>query len=118
MAFCNNCGTELKEESKFCPECGTPVGSAETTQSQPAQPQPVQQDVFVYERKSKGGAMTLCFFGGWFGLHMFYLRKYLWGSLYLLFCWTFIPLLMSFGDFIAIWLLPEDKFHEKYDKRI
>ena len=49
--------------------------------------------------------MTLCFFGGWFGLHEFYLRKYLSGSLYLLFFWTFIPLLLSVIDFIVYSIL-------------
>lgn len=28
MAFCTNCGAELYENSKFCPECGTPVEMA------------------------------------------------------------------------------------------
>ena len=23
MVFCSNCGTELDENQKFCPECGT-----------------------------------------------------------------------------------------------
>jgi len=26
--FCNNCGKELKEGTKFCPGCGSPVGAA------------------------------------------------------------------------------------------
>ena len=25
MAFCQNCGVQLHEASKFCPNCGTPV---------------------------------------------------------------------------------------------
>lgn len=47
MAFCNNCGSELEPEMKFCISCGTPVpGAAE--QDQPVKPvmeaeQPVQQ---------------------------------------------------------------------------
>ena len=24
--FCKNCGTQLKDEARFCPKCGTPVG--------------------------------------------------------------------------------------------
>lgn len=27
--FCKNCGTELKEGTKFCPKCGTPIASIE-----------------------------------------------------------------------------------------
>ena len=74
------------------------------------------QDIYVHERKSKGLAMTLCFFGGWFGLHEFYLRKYLSGSLYLLFCWTLIPLCLAVIDFIFMFLTPKSVFHKMYDK--
>ena len=28
MAFCGNCGTELKEGQAFCPNCGAPTGLA------------------------------------------------------------------------------------------
>lgn len=30
MAFCMNCGTQLPEGAKFCSECGTPLGKANT----------------------------------------------------------------------------------------
>lgn len=43
-----------------------------------------QQDIYVHSRKSKGLAMTLCFFLGWMGAHEFYLRNYFSGSLYLI----------------------------------
>ena len=25
MSFCTKCGTELKEDAKFCPSCGAPA---------------------------------------------------------------------------------------------
>lgn len=28
--FCKNCGKEIKDTEKFCPNCGTPVGSEES----------------------------------------------------------------------------------------
>ena len=34
MPYCRKCGTELPEEAKFCPVCGTPV----TTEETPAAP--------------------------------------------------------------------------------
>ncbi len=29
MPFCKKCGAELKEDAKFCPYCGTPIGAEE-----------------------------------------------------------------------------------------
>lgn len=31
MAFCGNCGNELKDGAKFCPKCGNPVNSNHNT---------------------------------------------------------------------------------------
>lgn len=35
MAFCNNCGKELKENDRFCPFCGKEVGAQNNTYSAP-----------------------------------------------------------------------------------
>ncbi len=109
---------------KFCTHCGTPIVALEDKANgiQDSQHQTVvyvqtpQQDIYVHERKSKGLALTLCFFLGWMGAHEFYLRKYLSGSLYLIFCWTFVPLLLSVFDFVIMLLIPKKRFHEIYDK--
>ena len=109
MAFCSDCGTQLSDGAKFCPNCGKGVDN-ETIVYVP------QQDIYVHERKSKGLAMTLCFFGGWLGVHQFYLRQYFSGSLYLLFFWTGIPFLLSILDFVIMFLTPKNTFHKRYDK--
>ena len=122
MAFCVNCGNKLESGVKFCANCGHPVtfsgGSnvQDTPQHTVVYVQAPQQDIYVHERKSKGLALTLCFFLGWMGAHEFYLRKYLWGSLYLIFFWTFIPLFLSIIDFIIMLLTPKSVFHKMYDK--
>ena len=33
MSFCVNCGKELKEEEKFCPDCGTENGTEEAKET-------------------------------------------------------------------------------------
>lgn len=122
MAFCSNCGNKLENGAKFCTNCGHPViiSSGSNVQDAPQQTvvyiQTPQQDIYVHERKSKGLALTLCFFLGWIGAHEFYLRKYLWGALYLIFFWTFIPLFLSILDFIIMLLTPKSVFHKIYDK--
>ena len=54
-------------------------------------------------RKSDVVAILFAFFLGSFGAHRFYLGQTGWGILYLLFCWTFIPHLVSF---VECFLLP------------
>lgn len=141
MPYCSNCGTKLSDGANFCPNCGNAVGfrSQKIQQQEPeikrgwhegekprnntngqneriVYVQAPTQDIYVHARKSKGLAMTLCFFGGWFGLHEFYLRNYLSGTLYLLFFWTFIPLILSILDFIILFFTPKSTFHRIYDK--
>ena len=146
MPYCSNCGTKLSDGANFCPNCGNAVGfrSRKIQQQEPeglweafkrgwhegdkpmnntngqneriVYVQAPTQDIYVHARKSKGLAMTLCFFGGWFGLHEFYLRNYLSGTLYLLFFWTFIPLILSILDFIIMFFTPKSTFHRIYDK--
>lgn len=122
MAYCKNCGTKLDDGAKFCHNCGQGISQKTSNViSSQQQPQVVyvqapQQDIYVHERKSKGLAMTLCFFLGWMGAHEFYLRKYLSGSLYLIFFWTAIPFFLSILDFILLFLTPKSVFHKMYDK--
>lgn len=44
-AKCTNCGTELPENSKFCPECGTPVASGDTVVEEVPVPEEVPAPV-------------------------------------------------------------------------
>ncbi|WP_143222471.1 TM2 domain-containing protein [Acinetobacter sp. ANC 4470] len=64
--------------------------------------------------KNRIVAAILAFFLGGFGVHKFYLGQIGWGIIYLLFCWTFIPALVAFIEFI-IYLCTSDKdFARKY----
>ncbi|MFJ8103914.1 TerB N-terminal domain-containing protein [Lysinibacillus sp. NPDC096212] len=55
--------------------------------------------------KSKKVGYTLAFFLGGIGAHAFYYRKYVKGSMYLLFSWTSVPILLGWVDmfFIKAW---------------
>jgi len=35
VPFCKHCGAELKEDAKFCPYCGTPIGAEERVKPKP-----------------------------------------------------------------------------------
>ncbi len=45
--------------------------------------------------RTRGVAILLALCFGWMGAHRFYLGKARSGVFYLLFCWTYIPLILS-----------------------
>ncbi|KEQ22133.1 TerB N-terminal domain-containing protein [Paenibacillus tyrfis] len=52
--------------------------------------------------KSISIALLLCFFLGSFGAHHFYLKRYKLGIFYLIFCWTYVPLIISLIELFFI----------------
>lgn len=54
------------------------------------------------QRRSQGTALILCLLLGAIGGHKFYLRKNIAGVLYLIFCWSFIPAILSIADLFLI----------------
>jgi DNA polymerase III subunit epsilon len=65
--------------------------------------------------KSKTTAAFLALFLGHIGVHRFYLGQTLYGVLYLLFCWTFIPSTIAIIDFILFITMSHKKFNLKYN---
>lgn len=94
MVFCRGCGKELHSTAKACPHCGA-------SQS-------------VQGSKSKMTAVLLAFFLGGLGAHKFYLGKIGQGLIYLIFCWTFIPSIIAFIEFIIYLCTSEEDFARKY----
>lgn len=64
--------------------------------------------------KSRFVAALLAFFLGGIGIHKFYLGQTGWGIIYLLFCWTFIPMLIAPIEGILYLLSTERAFALKY----
>ena len=69
--FCKSCGTELKDDARFCPSCGTTTNFTPITVAQPEPAEPVK--VQKAENKKKKTASLLGIFLGGIGLHRFYL---------------------------------------------
>ncbi len=65
--------------------------------------------------KNKTTAAILAFLLGGLGVHKFYLGKTMQGLLYLVFCWTFIPALIAFVEFILFLAMSEQEFNSKYN---
>ncbi|PSR32022.1 MAG: hypothetical protein C7B44_15680 [Sulfobacillus thermosulfidooxidans] len=65
--------------------------------------------------RDKVNAGLLALFLGAFGLQKFYLRKPAQGVLYVLFSWTFIPMIASFIEAIRIFSMTDDQFDDRYN---
>ena len=94
-AFCFACGQPVDTRAEICPKCGVRQKRATA-------------------QKSRMAAVLLAFFLGGIGAHKFYLGRVGWGILYLLFCWTFIPAVIAFIEFIVYLCMSDDSFAAKY----
>lgn len=68
--------------------------------------------------KDKTTAALLAFFLGPFGIHKFYLGNTAAGVLYLAFCWTFIPTLLTVVDFLVLALMDNEEFNRRYNRAL
>ena len=66
--------------------------------------------------KSKVAAGLLGIFLGSLGIHKFYLGRWGWGVIYLLFCWTYIPGIVGFIEGIVYLVSSDESFARKHDK--
>lgn len=76
----------------------------------------VQNTGYYYHRgpqKSKGVAVLLALLAGGIGIHHFYMGRTIRGLLYLLFSWTFIPLILSFLEAIYYALMSDASFQAR-----
>jgi TM2 domain-containing membrane protein YozV len=95
MKFCSGCGSQVHKSAAACPKCG------------------------AKQRSSSGrnrivAALFAIFLGG-FGAHKFYLGQVGWGIAYLVFCWTLIPAIAAFVEFIMLLATSDDRFDERFN---
>jgi len=103
--FCSECGAAIKIKAEICPKCGV---------RQMNQPTAINLGPVATNGKSRIPAALFAFFLGGFGGHKFYLGQIGLGILYLVFCWTFIPAIVAFIEFILFLAMSDEKFNQKY----
>lgn len=64
--------------------------------------------------KTKTTAALLALFLGGLGAHKFYLGKWVWGLIYLVFCFTFVPAVIALIEAIMFFSMSDSAFQEKY----
>ncbi|MDD7275938.1 MAG: TM2 domain-containing protein [Treponema sp.] len=71
--FCKNCGKEIDEDARFCPECGTAQRRGETVTMESGNLGP-SQNTNVSPKSRTTVALIALFFGS-LGIHRFYVGK-------------------------------------------
>lgn len=70
------------------------------------------------KKRNRIVAGLLALFLGTMGIHKFYTKKNIFGMFYLLFCWTFVPFLISIVEAIRFFVLDKEKFDRLYNQHI
>ncbi len=94
---CSECGETINRKAVICPKCGVKQSGSEGV--------------------SKTALLLLTFFLGGIGAHKFYVGKNWQGFFYLIFCWTWIPGLISLVEFIIYAFTPSEVLREKYSAK-
>ncbi len=103
--FCSECGSVIKAKAEICPKCGVrQIGKPVSGSFGPV----------AENGKSRIAAALLAIFLGGFGAHKFYLSQIGLGIVYLLFCWTFIPSIVSLIEFILFLTMSDESFNQKF----
>ncbi len=105
--FCSECGSLINVKAEICPKCGV---------RQAGKPISFNLGETASNGKSRIAAALFALFLGGLGAHKFYLGRVVQGILYLLFCWTFIPAVVSFIEFILLLVMSDEEFNRKYGK--
>lgn len=69
-----------------------------------------------YYSKSKVTAGLLAILLGAFGIHKFYLGKWIQGIIYIIFFWTYIPAILGIIEGIRYLILNDQDFARKFDR--
>jgi TM2 domain-containing membrane protein YozV len=65
--------------------------------------------------KDRYAAIIIAFGLGWIGMHKFYLGKWGWGLIYLLFSLSTLPLIISIVEGVLYLLMSDEEFDYKYN---
>jgi TM2 domain-containing membrane protein YozV len=110
---CYACANILDVRAELCPRCGVRQpyvpGMPESTALVPAG---MRSPAVTTKNRTAAGIFALIL--GGVGIHRFYLGQTAAGILYLLFCWTLVPTLISFVEGVLFLTMSDEEFARKY----
>jgi TM2 domain-containing membrane protein YozV/ribosomal protein L40E len=101
--YCLECGAIINAKAEICPKCGVRQ-----------MPVPTSIGVSSSSGRNRIVAAIFAILLGGLGIHKFYLGRVGQGILYLIFCWTFIPLLIGFVEGLVYLTMSDADFNAKY----
>ena len=99
--FCADCGEVILAKAVICPKCGCRQSNSTGLESNSS-------------GRNKYIAAIIAFCLGAIGIHRFYLGRPFSGVMYILFCWTGIPMFISFIECILLLLKSDEQFARDY----
>ncbi len=75
----------------------------------------IDQDGNLKRIKDRIAAAIIAFGLGTFGIHKFYLGKWGWGIIYIVFSWTTLPTIISIIEGVLYLLMSDEEFDFKYN---
>jgi TM2 domain-containing membrane protein YozV len=115
--YCFECAEVLPRAAPACWRCSAPqpaLYEAVPTATPSYATDPTPNPRADTQKRSKIAAAVIALFLGGLGLHRFYLGRPWSGLFYFLFCWTFIPMILSFVEAIVLIAMSEERFAEAY----
>ncbi|KPZ67547.1 MULTISPECIES: TM2 domain-containing protein [Shewanella] len=103
---CPQCSNNIDLNIITCPHCQAAQGLDALSGVDP--------DIRIKNQKL---AILFGFVLGGFGLHKFYLGQHLKGSVYLLFCWTLVPMVVGWVDAIRTLKMSPFNFQQRYSRK-
>ncbi|WP_394389111.1 TM2 domain-containing protein [Shewanella woodyi] len=106
-SLCTQCSQKIDSSLITCPECHATQGLEALAGVDP--------NIHIKNQKL---AIWFSFLLGGLGIHRFYLGQYMKGSLYLVFSWTLVPVLVGWVDAIRTLNMSPFNFAQRYSRKV